>query len=84
MSAGNPLEARHPLRGLETGDAIAYTVVTGAALAEMGSRGIAAAMADMAQGAKGTSDVLVLAFPTERRQAILESLEKATIDGRAT
>ncbi len=76
MSAGNPLDARHPLRGLHTGDRIAWTVVTGY-VAEDG--GYESLVRDALASAGGAADVLVLAFPRERRRDVMRSLEAATI-----
>jgi hypothetical protein len=76
VSAGNPVEARHPIRGLETGDAIAWTIVTAEVVAR--DNDFAARVRSTMLAARGTSDVLVVAIPRERRDAVYRSMERAT------
>lgn len=75
MAQGNPLDARHPIRGLETGDPIAWTIITGEVIAD--DNRFAAIVLSTMLAAKGTSDVLVVAIPTHRRQAVMESMKRA-------
>lgn len=75
MSAGNPVDARHPIRGLETGDAITWIIASGEAIA----RGRADHLLRQVMGdAGGSADVLVVAIPIERRAAVMESMKRGT------
>lgn len=75
MSAGNPLDARHPIRGLETGDTVAWTMVTGETLTHRGDDFLAMARETMLKA--NAVDLLVVAIPPERRTAVTESMQRA-------
>lgn len=72
---GNPFNARHPIRGLITGDRIAWIVLDHASQGDPVSLG--AVIRRVTQKA-GNDTVLLIAIPPERRQAVIESLKSAT------